>query len=104
MLLLTIPDTLEVGSAETYPLAIDMSALLAGGENADSPVCTLIDLVDDTTYAAGIPVPPAATGTKLVTVVLTALVAGHRYRLITTCQPNAVTKTVETATTIVCPF
>lgn len=104
-LLFTAPDTLEVGSAEVYPLAIDMTSLLATGENADNPSCTLVDLVDGSSYPAGILAASVATNGKLVDLVLTSLAPGHRYRLITTCRPNATSnKTVEAASIIFCPF
>src|SRR4051794_28433340 len=107
MLLFTTPDTLEIGSAEVYPLAVDFTALLTGSERTDAPTATLVDLADGTAYAAGILSSPApvSDGAHLVNLVLTSLQAGHRYRLTVTCTPTASShKTVEAAVTIICPF
>lgn len=104
--LLTIPDSLEIGSAESYPFAIDMTALLATGESADAPSCKLVDLADGSDYSSiGIVSGSVLTNGKLVQLAIHGLVAGHRYRLTTTCTPNGTSnKTPEAASYIYCPF
>jgi hypothetical protein len=102
-LLLTAPSTIEIGSAEVFPLGFDFARLLLVGESAGNPAATLVDLADGSTYAAGI-VAGTVNGTgTVVTLALTSLQPGHRYRLTVTCVA-ALNKTLEAAVVINCPF
>jgi hypothetical protein len=75
------PDTFEMGSQETLPLAFDVAGLLLAGETPSAPDSTLIQVDTGLDYAAGHPSNPTISGTQLIQTV-TALEAGKRYLLI----------------------
>ena len=75
------PDTFEMSSHETLPLAFDVAGLLAGGETPSAPLSMLIQIDTGLDYSAGHPTAPTINGTQLVQTV-TALQAGKHYRLI----------------------
>lgn len=77
------PPRYPMFSTETLPLAIEMSFFLEIGDTVTSPVCSLLDLVTDLEYPAGLSGPPVVAGTSVVQTV-TGLVEGHTYRLLVT--------------------
>jgi len=79
--------TMRLG--ETVPLGIDFTAYLADAETVDgngAPTATLIDLTDASTTAGMLSGPPVVKGT-VVEQTVTALRAGHRYRLEAVIRP-----------------
>lgn len=87
----TDPRTMDMGSAETLPLAIDFAAYLAGGETVNgsgAPTATLADLTDGSSTTGMLLGSPSVSGSK-VTQTVTALRAGHRYRLEVVIRPVA---------------
>lgn len=81
----TIPPTFTMASTETLPLAIDMSPLLADGEEVTNPVVTLIDLRSWEAYPAGLVGIPVQDG-AIIQQTVTGLAPGRSYRLIATAQ------------------
>jgi len=77
------PDTFEMSSFETLPLAFDIAGLLLVGETPSAPTSVLLQLDTGVDYAAGHPIQPSINGTQLIQT-LTALQAGKRYRLVIT--------------------
>jgi hypothetical protein len=64
----TDPRTLDQGSAETLPLAIDFAAYLAGGETVNgsgAPTATLSDLTDGSSTAGLLLGSPSVSGTRV---------------------------------------
>ncbi len=82
------PNTFEIGSRETIPLAFNMAALLAVGESVASPVSALWDLTLGSSYGSGLSGSPTAAG-DVITQTVTALVSGHTYRLMVGMTPVA---------------
>src|SRR5579871_6873178 len=78
----TISPSQEVLSVETLALMADMSAELGQSETIGSASVELIQLDTGTNYAAGLSGTPTVSGGKVVTQVVTNLVAGKRYLLL----------------------
>lgn len=96
----TSPASIDVGSLEKYPLAIDMTAYLGSGDTVSNASATLTDMSTETAYPAGI-VSTITTG-NIVTVTLIALTALHSYVLVVSFVAST-GKTLETRTIINCP-
>jgi len=75
------PDTFEMSSHETLPLAFDVANLLLAGETPSGPSATLTQIDTGQDYVSGHPGVPIIQGTQLIQTV-TALQPGKRYRLI----------------------
>lgn len=76
----TDPATFQMTSYETLPLAFLTTPLLVGAETPSSPSCVLTDLSTGQLYAAGLSGSPSVSS-NTITQTVTALRAGHRYRL-----------------------
>ena len=82
---------LAVRAGATLPLGIDFAAYLADAETVDgagAPTATLIDLTDASPTVGMLSGPPVVKGT-MVQQTVTALRAGHRYRLEVVIRPVA---------------
>ena len=80
---------LTVRAGETLPLGIDFTAYLSGAETVDgngAPSATLTDLADASPTDGMLSGPPVVRGTTVEQTV-TALRAGHRYRLEVVIRP-----------------
>ena len=80
---------LAVRAGATLPLGIDFGAYVADAETVDgngAPSATLTDLTDASPTEGMLSGPPAAKGT-VVEQTVTALRAGHRYRLEVVIRP-----------------
>lgn len=96
------PQTYDMASTETLPLAFDLSPVLALGETVSSPSCVLTDLTTGRPHAAGLSGSPSLA-TSTVTQTVTALQPGHRYRL--TLSFTVAAGKVRTVELIIeCPF
>lgn len=96
----TNPASVDVGSLETYPLAVDATAYLPSGAATSSATATLTDLTAGTAYPAGI--ASSSLSGDIATVTLSGLVATRTYGLFVafTFSDGAV---LETRTTIKVP-
>ena len=82
---------LTVRTGATLPIGIDFGAYLADAETVDgngAPSATLTDLADASPTDGMLFAPPAVKGT-MVQQTVTALRAGHRYRLEVVIRPVA---------------
>jgi len=82
---------LAVRAGPTLPIGIDFLAYLADAEAVNgngTPTATLIDLTDASPIDGMLSSPPAVKGT-VVEQTVTALRAGHRYRLEVVIRPVA---------------
>jgi hypothetical protein len=75
------PETFEMSSYETLPIAFDISGLLLVGETPSGPSAQLIQIDTGMDYAPGHPGSPIIQSTQLIQTV-TALQVGKRYRLV----------------------
>ena len=75
------PESLEMSSYETLPLAFDVADLLLVGETPTAATAQLIQIDTGMDYASGHPGSPIIQGTQLVQTV-TGLQIGKRYRLV----------------------
>lgn len=75
------PDTFQMASQETLPLAFDVADLLESGEAIADPAATLVQIDTGLDYVAGHPGVVQVNGTQL-TQVVTQLVPEKRYRLV----------------------
>ena len=76
----TVPDTVYQLPGETEPWTVEFSARIPSGGALATPTSSLVDVDTGATHAAGLSGAPTVVGTTVVQVV-TALVAGHTYRL-----------------------
>lgn len=97
----TTPASIQQASTETLSWPVDMTQYLGTGEAVSSPSATLTRLSDGTAYTGGVGSVTAAS--SVVTVPLTALEAGQRYRLVVTFTAAA-GKVKSTETLVWCPF
>lgn len=94
----TNPASIDMASSETLPIEVSFAANL-GAATISSSVATLTDLETGAAYAAGL---GTKTGTSTtVTQTLTALQAGHRYRLAVTVT-DSTSRVWSSETSIVC--
>jgi len=75
------PDSFQMASQETLPLAFDVADLLESGETVSDPVASLIRIDNGQDYVAGHPGTVQVVGTQL-TQVVTQLEPEKRYRLV----------------------
>jgi hypothetical protein len=101
----TKPRSVDVGSAETVPIAIDFTNYLSGVEtvNGDgSPTATLTDLTDGSSTAGMLSGSPTVS-VNTVTQTVTGLTAGHKYRLDLKIRPVS-GKALVASAELVCPY
>ena len=75
------PDTFQMASQETLPLAFDVADLLESGETPSDAVATLTQIDTGLDYVSGRPGTVEINGTQL-TQVVTQLLPTKRYRLV----------------------
>ena len=101
----TKPRSVDIGSAETVPVAIDFTAYLTGAEtvNGDgAPTATLTDITDGSSTVGMLSGAPTVS-VKTVTQTVTTLTAGHRYRLDVRIRPVA-GKALVASVELGCPY
>lgn len=79
----TDPRSVDVGGAETLPIAVDFTAVLGTLEvvnGGGAPTCSLTDLTDASSTSGMLSGLPTVSGNRVQQTV-TGLRAGHRYRL-----------------------
>lgn len=96
------PSSFEMAATETLPLALSFVPLLLEGESIDSAVVTLTNTLTRNTHPASLVGDPDISA-GVVTQVVTALLAGQRYRLAATATISA-TKIWTVALELVCVF
>jgi hypothetical protein len=96
----TTPATVEMASSETLPLEISFAVNL-GAATIISATASLTDLASGAAYAAGL--GERTVGETSVTQPLTALGAGHRYRLVVTVT-DSTGRVWSSETAVVVPF
>lgn len=102
-----MPSDVEVGwrrqvTGELRPWQIDMALEMDAGDVIGSVTSTLTDLLTGLSYPAGLSGSPSHSGTT-VTQAVTALVAGHNYRLVITANMGG-SKLTSTVLNLACPY
>jgi hypothetical protein len=98
----TSPPSLDVGSLETYPLAVDATAYVPSGGSTSSAAATLVELNSGTDRTStGISGTPSLSG-NVLTVTIHALTAGKTYSLFVLFTFSDSSE-LETRTIIRCP-
>jgi hypothetical protein len=101
----TKPRSVDVGSGETIPLAIDFTNYLSGVETVNgngSPTAALTDLTDGSSTSGMLSGSPSVAS-NTVTQIVTGLTAGHKYRLDVKIFPVS-GKTMVASVEVVCPY
>ncbi|HET6498459.1 MAG TPA: hypothetical protein VFH17_05375 [Coriobacteriia bacterium] len=96
----TSPAMIEMASTETLPIEVSFAANL-GTATIASATASLTDLATGAAYSAGLGAPTNTT--TAVTQTITALVAGHRYRLAVTVTDSS-GRVWTSETTVACVF
>ena len=101
----TVPGSISVLSGEMLPISIDFELLVAAGQTPSAPTASLYDITNGSpgTLAPGSLSGAASLVGTIVTQTVTALVAGHRYRLMLglTAAAGVVW---QAAVTLECPY
>lgn len=100
--LVTTPPTCQVASTETRLLGWDMAAALAPGNTPGSPTVTLYDETLSVSAPSSLSGSASVEG-SVVAQAVTALVAGHVYRVEVTCTQGS-GDSAACSTEIACPW